>query len=137
MSLVLLLSIVAFSAMRPEKQNEYDAAMNCATEYYDFLIQKEYKKAIEMLYRAENTIFTDEFLLSSIQEAPPVFYKVESIEKLAENVYEISGIGKSNDNQGERNVKNYVIYYNSKYYFVIHWSDVPSELYDFRKTIGY
>jgi hypothetical protein len=76
-------------------------------------------------------------MIQATQEENPISYKIKNIKELAKDVYEVYGLGESDNGQGELDVKNYVIFYNSKYYFVIHWSDVPEELYDFGKVIGF
>lgn len=137
--LIFLMTTVTFFLQKKD-YDKYDIVRSLATRYYDALIQKNYDEAFELLYRTPNTMFTNEFILVATHETPPIFYKVDTISELAEGVYEVCGTGKSDDGQGRldvTDVKNYVIYYNSKYYFVIHWSDVPSDLYDFGKIIGY
>ena len=108
-----------------------------AVQYYDALIQQDFKTAFSFLYRSDNNLFPDESLISEVQATPPTYYKVTGVKQLADGVYEVSGIGESSDGQGRRPVTNYAISHESKYYIAIHWSDVPAELYDFGKIIGF
>ena len=96
----------------------------------------DYDTALGLLHRSPNTMFDDEFLLTGLQNSPPIYYRVNSVKKLSDGIFEVDGTGESDDDLGKRQVTNYVIDYHSKRSFVIHWSDVPSELYDFGKIIG-
>ena len=107
-----------------------------ASGYYNALIQKDYDTALGLLHRSPDTMFDDEFLLTGLQNSPPIYYRVNSVKKLSDGIFEVDGTGESDDDLGKRQVTNYVIDYHSKRSFVIHWSDVPSELYDFGKIIG-
>lgn len=133
---VFLVFVVFFFANSELNSTEKEVEM-LATQYYDALIRGDYKTAFSLLYRTENTMFTDEFIVAATQEEPPIYYKVEDIKELSEGIYEVSGTGESDNGEGKHSVTNYVVYYNSKYNFVIHWSDVPTEIYDFREIIGY
>lgn len=126
--------IVAVSAMAFAIQSAF-ASGNATvealvTQYYDAVLQNDFETASGLLYRTENTIFTDEFLISGMREEPLIYYKFQNAKQLTEDVYEITGIAKCVDERGERTITNYVIKYNSKYYFVINWIDVPEELCD-------
>ena len=41
------------------------------------------------------------------------------------------------DGEGAGPTTNYVIKYESQFFFVIHWTDVPNEIFDFRAVRGY
>ena len=73
-------------------------------------------------------------------ETPNFPRKFPTTDELTKDVYEITGIGKCDDGRGERTVTKYVINYNSKYYSVINWIDVPEELCDrsnLREAMGF
>lgn len=127
---------VIFFLTKAPYHGPYADVASFASGYYDALIQKDYDTALGLLYRSSNTMFDDEFLLAGLQNSPPIYYRVNSVKKLSDGIFEVDGTGESNDGLGKRQVTNYVIDYHSKRSFVIHWSDVPSELYDFGKIIG-
>lgn len=117
--------------------SEYEMAETLAVQFYDAVSKADYETALGLLYREETTMFTDEFIISASKEEPLLFYKVQNVKELADGVYEISAIGETDDGQGEREITNYAIVQDSKIRFVIHWSDVPSDLFDFGKVVGF
>lgn len=133
--LLLAAGVIVFRSKAPYHGPYADVA-SFASGYYNALIQKDYDTALGLLHRSPDTMFDDEFLLTGLQNSPPIYYRVNSVKKLSDGIFEVDGTGESDDELGKRQVTNYVIDYHSKRSFVIHWSDVPSELYDFGKIIG-
>ena len=127
---------VIFFLTKAPYHGPYADVASFASGYYNALIQKDYDTALGLLHRSPDTMFDDEFLLTGLQNSPPIYYRVNSVKKLSDGIFEVDGTGESDDDLGKRQVTNYVIDYHSKRFFVIHWSDVPSELYDFGKIIG-
>ena len=127
---------VIFFLTKAPYHGPYADVASFASGYYNALIQKDYDTALGLLHRSPDTMFDDEFLLTGLQNSPPIYYRVNSVKKLSDGIFEVDGTGESDDGLGKRQVTNYVIDYHSKRSFVIHWSDVPSELYDFGKIIG-
>ena len=41
------------------------------------------------------------------------------------------------DGEGAGPTTNYVIKYESQFFFVIHWTDVPKEIFNFQEVRGY
>lgn len=140
-SITLLFFVMLAAYSLPKGDNirisEYEMAETLAVQFYDAVGKADYETALGLLHREASTMFTDEFIISGSQEAPLRYYKVQTVKKLADGVYEISAIGEVEDGQGKREITNYAILQDSNMRFVIHWSDVPSDLFDFGEVIGF
>ena len=139
-ALVLISIIIGISfcsrSLASPRHTEQDEIKMLALHYYDAISNGDYDEVFSLLYRSNNTLFTDDFIITGSIEEPLSHYKVNTVSKLSEKVFVVTGSGQvAGENLDD--ITNYAIYLDGKYYFVIHWTDVPPEMYDFSKIIGY
>lgn len=139
--LLLVLAAVSIynisSCRGVEGQSDEEIVTELAQNYYSCMLKKDYRTGLGYLYRKENTLFTDDFLIQGYKDTPLLEYEILDVKKLADNVYGINSIAELDDGNGQQEVTNYAIYKDDEWKFVIHWSDVPEDMYDFRVVIGY
>lgn len=115
----------------------YEAMGELALKYYHAIDQGDFETALSLLYRSEDTIFKDSFIIDGFTEQPLLYYKIQNIEQLAEDVYEVSATAEIADGNGRVETSHYVISLDSKSYLVLHWTDMPTELYNFEAVRGF
>lgn len=97
-------------------------------QYYAAMSEGRYDEGLFLLYRKENTMFDDDFLINGYSNHETLSYKVLDVKELAEDVYAVTshieavGVEPSD-------VENYVIYMEGQPYFVIHRTDIPEDMY--------
>lgn len=97
-------------------------------QYYAAMSEGRYDEGLSLLYRKENTMFDDDFLINGYSNHETHSYKVLDVKELAEDVYavtsHIEAVGVESSD-----VENYVIYMDGQPYFVIHRTDIPEDMY--------
>ena len=97
-------------------------------QYYAAMSEGRYDEGLSLLYRKENTMFEDDFLINGYSNHETLSYKVLDVKELAEDVYavtsHIEAVGVESSD-----VENYVIYMDGQPYFVIHRTDIPEDMY--------
>lgn len=133
----MLVTIAAIVLVVFFAQTDEARAKIITNQYYDAMEKGNYEIAFNLLYRSEDTIFTDEFLIRASSDEPLLYLKVQDVHKIADGLYEVISTAEIDDGNGKQTIKNYVIKYESQFFFVINWTDVPEELFDFTEAIGY
>lgn len=82
--------VIVFRSKAPYHGPYADVA-SFASGYYNALIQKDYDTALGLLHRSPDTMFDDEFLLTGLQNSPPIYYRVNSVKKLSDGIFEVDG----------------------------------------------
>ncbi len=133
-AVVIVIILVLPSLQKDEDEEE---AKKIVTQYYNAMEKGDYDTAFALLYRGEDTMFTDEFLIRASRNEPLLSFTIQDVHKLADDIYEVTSIIEIDDGEGEGPRTNYVIKYGSQFFFVIHWTDVPNEIFDFKEVRGY
>lgn len=84
--LLLAAGVIVFRSKAPYHGPYADVA-SFASGYYNALIQKDYDTALGLLHRSPDTMFDDEFLLTGLQNSPPIYYRVNSVKKLSDGIF--------------------------------------------------
>lgn len=134
---IVLITIVVIVPVLASMQTDEKMAKEIATQYYKAMENGDYDTAFDLLYRSEDTMFTDEFLISASQNEPLLSFAIQDVRKISDDLYEITSITEIDDGEGAGPTTNYVIRYASRFFFVIHWTDVPVEVFDFQEVRGY
>lgn len=134
---LIAIVLIAIVPVLASMQTDEKMAKEIATQYYKAMEKGDYDTAFDLLYRSEDTLFTDDFLISASQNEPLLSFAIQDVRKISDDLYEITSIIEIDDGEGAGPATNYVIKYASRFFFVIHWTDVPDEVFDFREVRGY
>lgn len=97
-------------------------------QYYAAMSEGRYDEGLSLLYRKENTMFDDDFLIEGYSNHETLSYKVLNVKELAEDVYAVTSHVEA-EGVEPSDVENYVIYMEGQPYFVIHRTDIPEDMY--------
>ncbi len=129
--------VIVIILVLPSLQKDKEEAKKITTQYYKAMEKGDYDTAFALLYRGEDTMFTDEFLIRGSRNEPLLSFAIQDVHKLADDIYEVTSIIEIDDGEGAGSTTNYVIKYESQFFFVIHWTDVPKEIFNFQEVRGY
>ena len=75
---VIVATLVVAFAIQGVFASGNETVKALVTQYYDAVLQNDFETAFGLLYRTENTIFTDEFLSSGMREEPLIYYNFQN-----------------------------------------------------------
>lgn len=122
---VLAFMLISAASGADERMEEIKGLVH---QYYEAMSEGRYEEGLALLYRKENTMFDDDFLIDGYSNHETLSHAVLDITELAEDVYAVTsrveavGVEPSD-------VENYVIYMEGQPYFVIHRTDIPEDMY--------
>ena len=128
--LLVLIPVLSFMLMSAasgaDERAEEIKGLVC--RYYDAMSEGRYEEGLSLLYRKENTMFDDDFLIEGYSNHETLSYKVLDVKELAEDVYAVTSHVEA-EGVEPSDVENYVIYMEERPYFVIHRTDIPEDMY--------
>lgn len=128
---IVLIAITTIALMLASMHTDKEMAKEVATQYCKYMKKGDYAAAFNLLYRSEDTLFTDEFLINASQNEPLLSFSIQDVRKITDVLYEITSTVEIDDGKGARTTTNYVIKNESQFFFVIHWTDIPKEIIDY------
>lgn len=127
LSLILAVSIYLTYCVSGEHDTE-DEIISLVNRYYDAMSEGRYEEGLSLLYRKENTMFDDDFLIEGYSNHETLSHEVLDVTELAEDVYAVTSHVEAVGTEPS-DVENYVIYMEGQPYFVIHRTDIPEDMY--------
>lgn len=101
-----------------------------AKYYFDHVKTYDRAKLEALLYFAPEYSSWKEPILLSMQEDPPLAFEIIGIKKLGDVIYEVT-TQCDTKHQEKQILKNYVVYIDHQWRYVINSRDVPPEIYTF------
>ena len=128
--LLVLIPVLAFMLMSAASgaDERAEEIKGLVRRYYDAMSEGRYEEGLSLLYRKENTMFDDDFLIEGYSNHETLSYKVLDVKELAEDVYAVTSHVEA-EGVEPSDVENYVIYMEERPYFVIHRTDIPEDMY--------